>query len=117
MEPLDVAIAPHYKKLQVLLAFVTCGVGWIALHLSSRSWPARISEKGMTLQNGKKVSWAKLDDVKQVTVVDERGRRVTGRLDLRFGKTTAKIVPQSIVPGQTVMDYISAILGERIETG
>ncbi|GEM_PF-1983254 len=117
MEPLDVEIAPHYKKLQLLLAFVSCGVGWVVLYLSSRSWPARISEKGMTLQNGKKVAWSKLTNVERVTAVDQRGRRVTGRLDLKFGKTTVKIVPQSIVPGQAVLDTISEILGERVETG
>ena len=43
--------------------------------------------------------------------------RVSGRLDLVFGKTKVAIVPQSIVPAQEVMDFLGEILGGPVETG
>ena len=117
MSPIDVSLAPGFKMIRMILTVCTLGVGWFIMTLSARSWPRRVDDAGMTLRSGKQVSWDDLSDVRRVMVVDQLGRRVTGRLELIFGKTTAKIVPQSLIPGHQVMAAISERLGFEATTG
>ncbi|MFQ5400285.1 MAG: hypothetical protein ACE5E7_11890 [Anaerolineae bacterium] len=85
--------------------------------LATMSWPRILDQDGITLRNGRRVRWEALTEVRPITVVDARGRRVTGRLELVFGKVKVKIVPQSLAEGQAVLQYVSQILGEDVFTG
>lgn len=106
VQRIDVHLSSAYKSLMRLLAFTSLGVGTLALWLSARSWPRVVDGEGITVRNGRRVLWSDLTDLQVVTVADERGRRVTGRVDLLFGKTKVKIVPHSLAEGQEVMDFI-----------
>ena len=117
MNPIDVTLAPSFKFVRTILTVCTLGLGWFIMTLSARSWPKRVDDRGMTLRSGKQVAWDDLSDVRRVMVVDEKGRRMTGRLELVFGKTTVKIVPQSLIPGHEVMQAISERLGFEATTG
>ncbi len=117
MEPIEVELAPGYKMLMLILALVTCGVGWVALWATARSWPKVVDGEGITTRGGKRVFWTELDAQQRVSAVDHLGRRISGRLDLVFGKTRVAIVPQSIVPAQQVMDVLSQVLGGQARTG
>lgn len=117
MQPIDVELGRGFKMVRTLAAICTLGVGWYFMNLSARTWPKRVDETGMLLRNGARVRWDDLSDVRRVMVVDQLGRRMTGRLELIFGKTTVKIVPQSLDPGWDVMQAISARLGFEATTG
>lgn len=118
MKSLNINISGTYKTIMWVSGICTCGVGAYFMWLSSRSWPKVIDEEGMTLQNGKRVLWKEMTDRRSVTVVDSyTGRRITGRLELIFGKTTVRIVPQSIVEGSAAIDFITEIIGEEVESG
>ncbi|MHB0876686.1 MAG: hypothetical protein ACYC5O_11660 [Anaerolineae bacterium] len=117
MERIEVHLSGPYKSLMWLLAFTTLGVGTLALWLSARIWPKVMDAEGITLRNGKRVNWAEMTDSRLVTVVDDRGRRVTGRLELIFGKTKVKVVPHSLEEGAEVMAFISKIAGGPVTTG
>ena len=117
MKTIDVELAPGFKFVRVLLAVCTFGLGWIIMTLTARSWPKRIDGDGMTLRSGKTVRWADLSDTRRVMVVDQLGRRMTGRLELVFGRTKVRIVPQSLIPADAVMAAISERLGYEATTG
>lgn len=117
MNPIDVSLAPGFKMIRMILTVCTLGLGWFIMTLSARSWPRRVDDAGITLRSGKTVRWDDLTDTRRVMVVDERGRRMTGRLELIFGKTTVKVVPQSLIPGHQVMAAISERLGFEATTG
>ena len=85
--------------------------------LQLRSWPKRIDQSGITLRNGKQFMWNDLTDTRAVTVVGRYGARITGRLELVFGKKKVRIVPQSLQEGQGVIKYINEILGTQLQTG
>jgi len=112
MQPIDVELGPNFKFVLVLVGVCTCGVGALVLWLTTRNWPRRLDDQGITLRSGKQVAWADLSAQQRVTAVDSLGRRVSGRLDLMFGKTKVAIVPQSLVQGPQVMAYLEAVLGD-----
>ena len=117
MDRIEVHLSGAYKSLMWLLAFTSLGVGTLALWLSARSWPKVVDGEGITVRNGKRVRWSDLSDSRLVTVVDDRGRRVTGRLELIFGKTKVKVVPHSLAEGQEVMDFLRRVAGGPLATG
>ncbi len=114
---MEIHLSKSYKFILWLVGICTLGVGALLMWLSTRTWPGVIDQEGITLRNGKRVEWKQLSDVQRVTVVDSLGRRVTGRLELVFGKTKVKIVPQSLAEGQAALDYVSQILGGEVAPG
>ncbi len=117
MERLEVHLSRSYKFTLWLVGIFTLGVGALGMWLSARSWPRVLDPEGITLRSGARVAWNQLTDVRRVTVVDELGRKVTGRLELVFGETKVKIVPQSLAEGQAVLDYLGQLLGEEVAPG
>ena len=117
MERLEVHLSGSYRATLWLVGVFTLGIGALAMWLSARSWPGVLDQEGITLRSGKRVEWDQLTDVRRVTVVNDRGRRVTGRLELVFGKTKVKIVPQSLAEGHAVLEYVSQILGQEAVPG
>lgn len=118
MRPLEVHLAPAYRMLMWILGFFTFGVGAFGLWLTARKWPRRLDDSGITLRNGKLFAWSALTDIIRVTVVrHEGGGRMTGRLDLQFGRYRVSIVPQSLVEGPAVMAWLSEKLGQELTTG
>lgn len=117
MDPIDVTLAPSFKMVRWIVAICTLGLGWFLMNHTAKTWPSRVDDRGMKLRNGRQVAWSELSDMRRVVVVDEKGRRMTGRLELIFGKTTVKIVPQSLTPGHRVMAAISDRLGFEATTG
>ncbi len=114
---MDIHINGFFKTTMAFATIFTLGLGGLLMWLQTRVWPARIDSAGVTLRNGKHVAWSELTDTHAVTVVNPRGNRITGRLELVFGKTKVKIVPQSLKEGQSVIVYINEILGTTLETG
>lgn len=106
-----------YKVILWLVGFFTLGIGPLAMWLSTRSWPKELDGEGMTLRNGRRVRWDELTDIRRVTVVNNMGRRITGRLDLIFGKTKVQIVPQSLEEGPAIMSYLSGVVGQELASG
>lgn len=109
-------LSEPYKELMRLLAFTSLGIGTLALWLTARTWPRVVDSEGITVRNGKRVRWSEMTDSRLVTVTDQNGRRVTGRLDLYFGKTKVKVVPHSIAEGREVMDFIAKVAGGAAAT-
>lgn len=114
---MDIHVNGFYKVVMFFATVFTLGLGGIGMWLQMRIWPSRIDKEGIALRNGKHVTWGELTDTRAVTVVNPRGNRITGRLELVFGKTKVKIVPQSLKEGQSVIVYINEILGTELETG
>jgi len=106
-----------FKGVLLLTAFFTLGIGTIAVWLTSWSWPRILDDEGMTLRSGKRLRWQDLSGMDRVTVVNPQGQRITGRLDLRFGKHKARIVPQSLREGAEVMAFIRKVAGDEAEVG
>ncbi|MBI5723113.1 MAG: hypothetical protein HZA50_04080 [Planctomycetes bacterium] len=100
-----------------LCGLMTLGIGALGMWLSTKRWPRLLDQEGATLRNGKRLLWKDVTEIIPVTVVDPRGRRITGRLDIKFGKDKLKIVPQSLAEGQAVMDFIAAVLKTDLATG
>ncbi|MEQ8187423.1 MAG: hypothetical protein ABRQ39_05570 [Candidatus Eremiobacterota bacterium] len=117
MKKIDVHLSGSFISIMIIGGLCSFGVAAIVMWFSSACWPAVVDEEGITLRNKKRVSWNELTAIQPVRVVSPSGRRITGRLDLMFGKIAVKIVPQSIKEGQEVMDFISHILDTDIETG
>ena len=117
MERLDVHLSRSYKSLLWLVGVFTLGIGALAMWLAARSWPRVIDQEGITLRSGRRLKWSELSEVRRVRAVDSYGRRVTGSLELIFGKAKAKIVPQSLAEGREVLAYLSRLLGEEIAPG
>lgn len=114
---MNVETSKSFKIMLVFISLFTFGVGGLALWLGARTWPTYIDSTGIKLRNGKQFTWGELTKVIPVTVVDGRGRRMTGRLDLEFGKIKARIVPQSLKNGHQVMAEISKYVGQDLYTG
>lgn len=114
---MDVHVNGFYKIVIVLAGIFTLGLGAVLMWLQLRSWPKHIDASGITLRNGKKFMWTELTDTRAVTVVGRYGVRITGRLELVFGKKKVRIVPQSLKEGQGVIKYINEILGTQLQTG
>jgi len=117
MKKIEVHLAGWFIFLMIAGGLFSFGVATIAMWFSSRKWPAVVDEEGIIMRNKKRVYWKDLTSIQPVKVVSYSGRRITGRLDLMFGKTSVAIVPHSIKKGQEVMDFISDILGVDVKTG
>ncbi len=111
-EKILVEIAGSYKMVQWIVGLCTFGIGALAMHLSTQPWPKELDGEGITTRSGKRYKWDDIEKATSVTVVDEKGRRLTGRLDLKAGKDTIKIVTQSIIPADRVLDMIQRKLGD-----
>lgn len=118
MRPLEVHLTSLYRTLMWLIGLITLGVGALGLWFTAQKWPRLLDDSGVTLRNGKHFAWSELTDIIRVTVVRNMGGgRVTGRLDLKFGKYRVPIVPQSLVEGAEVMEWLSTKLGQSLQTG
>jgi len=118
MGKLEVSLSGSYKFVMCLVGLCTFGLGAVVMWLSARSWPRVLDAEGITLRSGRRMAWDDLTDVRKVTVVDpNRGRRVTGRLDLVFGRKKARVVPQSLRQGPEVMAFLTDALGQQVSTG
>lgn len=117
MKKIDVSLAGWFVSLMIGGGLFSFGIITAAMWVSSRNWPSVVDEEGITTRNKKRVYWKDLTAVQPVKVVSPSGRRITGRLELLFGKTSVRIVPHSIKEGQDVMNFISHILGVDVETG
>lgn len=112
-EKIQVEIAGSYTMVQWIVGLCTFGIGALAMHLSAQPWPKEMDEEGITTRSGKRYKWDDIEKATSVTVVDEKGRRLTGRLDLKAGKDTIKIVTQSIIPADRVLAMVQRKLGDE----
>lgn len=117
MNTLTIEINPAFRMLLWILGIFTLGVGALGMWLQTRSWPRVMDDDGITLRNGTRVRWSECTKIVRVTAVTEHGGRISGRADLLFGKTRVRLVPQSLVQGQAVLDYASAHLGQAVISG
>ena len=114
---MDIHPKKGYWIFMIIGGLFSFGVITIVLWFGSRKWPKRIDTQGITLRNGKTYLWSQLSSVHPVTVVNSRGNRVTGRLDLAFGKDRVSIVPQSIQEGYRAITYIGEVTGIDVASG
>ena len=117
MDRIEVHLSKSYTIILWIVGVFTLGVGALGMWFSARSWPKIVDSAGMILRNGKQVKWNEITNIEKVCVVDSLGRRVTGRLELTFGDTVVKVVPQSLAEGADLMAFISKMLGEEVRTG
>lgn len=117
MDRIEVHLGRNVRVLLILLVPLTLGIGTIAVWLSMLSWPKLVDGEGITTRQGKRYTWSGLTNVKPVTVVNRYGQRVSGRLDLLFGKSRVQVVPHSLREGPEVMSLISRTLGVNVESG
>jgi len=116
LQKIEVHLSKSYIVIMVLTGLFTCGFTIIFMWFTARCWPAVIDEEGITMRSGKRVYWRDLTEQRRVRVV-RGGSRVTGRLDLIFGKTVVQIVPHSLKEGPEVMQFLSELFGENVTTG
>jgi hypothetical protein len=117
MDRVEVHLGGNVRTLLVLLVPLTLGFGTLAVWLSMLNWPRLVDREGVTTRGGKRYAWSALTQVTPVTTVNRSGRRITGRLDLAFGKSKVQVVPHSLREGQQVMDLISSVLGQAVHSG
>lgn len=117
MDKLEVHLSGSYKFVLWLCGLMTLGIGAFGMWLCTKRWPRLLDQEGATLRNGKRLLWKDVTEIIPVTVVNPRGQRVTGRLDIKFGKEIMKVVPQSLAEGQTAMGFIAAVLKTDVATG
>ena len=117
MEPLSIHVRTSYKVLMIVFFLFTAGVGTLILWLSALKWPKLVDTEGMTLRSGKRLLWKDLTRMQPVTVVNQYGARISGRLDLYFGKKVARIVPHSLKEGGALMNYLSKLFGKEVTAG
>lgn len=115
---LNIEIHSGFKTIMWIVGVFTCGVGAVGLWWQTRSWPRVMDADGITLRNGTRVRWADCTRVIQVTAVDgQGGGRMSGRADLEFGRVRVRLVPQSVVQGEAMLEFASERLGQRVISG
>lgn len=114
---LQIDIHPGFKMVLWLVGIFTCGVGAVGLWWQTRTWPQLMDNDGIVLRNGTRLRWADCTKIVRVTAVTETGGRISGRVDLEFGKVRARLVPQSVVQAQAMLDFASAKLGQSVVSG
>lgn len=119
---MNVGLSRFYLLTFVLGGFCTCGLVPLILWFQARSFPRYIDVQGVRLRNGKFYPWSQLKKATPVTVIEQRGRRVAGKLLLEFDLDNHKlkkvnIVPASYQEGYAVIDYINSILGTELKSG
>lgn len=117
MNTLKIDINPGFKMVLWMVGLFTLGVGALGMWWQTRSWPALMDDDGITLRNGRRVRWTDCTKVIRVTAVNEHGGRISGRADLLFGKTRVRLVPQSLMQGQAVLDLASQKLQQQVVSG
>lgn len=111
---MEVRLNAFYKFVMWLVGICTLGIGALIMWVMLRRWPKYIDNEGVTLRNGRRFLWSEVDDTKWVTLANYRGNRIGGRLDLVCGTCRIPIVPQSLVNGEQVIDYIGERLGMAV---
>lgn len=117
MEALRIGLARQYKVLMVVAFFFSFGLLTLILWLVTWRWPRILDSEGVTLRNGNRLLWKDLTRVQPVTVVNRYGSRVTGRIDLHFGKNKVPLVGQSLKEGALVFAFVGRVLGQDIVSG
>ncbi|MEW6710938.1 MAG: hypothetical protein AB1403_14015 [Candidatus Riflebacteria bacterium] len=97
---------------------LTLGIGTIVMWWVARyRYPMVIDENGIIKRNGKNVFWKDLVRCHKVTMVNKRGKRISGSVDLYFGDEIVKINPIVFVDGLEVLKAVARFSGQEIETG
>lgn len=114
MERLELRLKAGFIVLLVVLGVMSCGLTPLIIWLVSiKDYPRLLDAAGVTLRNGKQVSWRELTR-RQKVVVQRGSLRYVSGIVLNFGKTTVKIAPRVLVEGNRVLPYISQVLGEDL---
>lgn len=114
---LHIDIHPGFKTILWIVGLVTCGVGAIGMWWQTRSWPQLMDDDGIVLRNGSRVHWRDCSRIVRVTAVSETGGRVSGRVDLEFGKVRVRLVPQSVLQAKAMLEFATAKLGQEVVSG
>ena len=114
---MDVHLSKFFKITMIVGGIFTFGLVAVVLWIQARTFPKRIDSEGITLRSGKRYTWVQLTKATPVTVVDQLGRRVAGKLLLDFGGKKVDIVPGSYAEGHAVIEYINSILGLDLQSG
>ncbi len=109
---MDVELSGFYKSVIIFVAIFTLGIGGIAMWLQLRTWPKHIDSKGITLRNGRYLSWEEFTNKKDVAVVNQRGNQIASRVELYFGKTVVRIVVPSLKNGNAIVQFVDDIVLE-----
>lgn len=118
LNTIEVHLSRSYKQIMGCGGVLSLGLVPLMMWVSAMNWPRLLDDEGITLRSGKRLSWDMLTDIRRVTVVDaETGARVTGRLELVFGRITAKVVPHSLQEGQEVLSFLTRVLGQDLQAG
>lgn len=113
-QKIKVELSGSFKMVLWIVGFCMLGIGALFMYMTTLTWPREMDEDGMTLRSGKRIPWGEITGSTAVTVVDaQTGRRMTGRLDLTAKGQKIKIVTQSIVPADQVMEMIRRKLGSE----
>ena len=114
---LHIEIHPGFKMVLWIVGIFTLGVGAIGMWWQTRSWPQTMDNDGIALRNGARVRWADCTGIERVTAVTETGSRISGRVDLKFGATRVRLVPQSVLQGPQMLQFASTKLGRDVVSG
>ncbi len=107
---MEIKLSGFYKSVIVIAGIFTLGIGALAMWLQLRSWPKRIDAEGITLRNGKHLTWGEFTEKRNVTVINQMGHQMASRVELVFGKTIVRIVAPSLKNGYEVISYVDQIL-------
>ena len=96
----------------VVVSLLTCGVGgvigwwWIRSHV-----PWFIDEEGISFRDGRRFLLKDLSKGKQIDVIGEESKeRLSGMLDLHFGKQVVRLDPLAIDDPVGAIDFVKSVL-------
>lgn len=118
MERLNLTLSKFYVTVMAIGGVMTCGVAAaIMWFIARQNFPRTIDFEGITIRNGQRLYWRDLTRKQRVTVFNQSGGRMTGRLELFFGKKRVSIAPQSFAEGAQLLPFLSRVLGEDVQVG
>lgn len=108
---IDVRVKQGFYWNMYLIGLLSLGSYFvIVLIFVLPHYPVRLDDDGIELRSGKRVRWAALSRVQRTTVL-VAGQRVTGTLELWFGREKVIIAPTHIDPAREIVEFVHARTG------
>jgi hypothetical protein len=110
MNEIKLHFSVQFIILMILMGICSFGLMPLFLWLGARSWPRLIDQDGMTLRNGKRLSWKDVTEFRRVNL-RIHGISAGGRIEVLFGKKKVPIPLNSFSEGREVLAFLSQRFG------
>jgi hypothetical protein len=109
----DVHLSGNYLAILVMLSLISFGIGGILLWLRTRRYPRRVDPRGMTLRDGRFLTWNELTE-SRAAPRQFLGVPLGQRWRLKFGDTEAIVSESALAEGPTVMHFLVRQAAEQV---